>query len=264
MRIDCKIIEDLLPLYLDNVCSDQTKMMVEEHLKECEYCRRLIDNTQTVQMPHIEPEKPAADIAVKKGFKKIRVRWWASVLTVIIIVVNVFLGWNQYHGRGVHYTNIYELQIGNAFMKYIDEGNYEKAYGYVDVAGLKQEWLEQWFDEEKLEHIEKDGLEKFCEYGEKLEESGGIQGYEYVGISLSGYENDGTPIYQMIFKINYAGEETLFDIMVSNDGIEFFSGSGSFKTDPLAQFAIWSEYLWQDYEGCYYDPDLNEYVYPNE
>ena len=67
----------------------------------------------------------------------------------------------------------------------------------------------------------------------------------------------------MIFKIKYAGEETLFDIMVSNDGVEYFSGSGSFVTDPLAQFAIWSEYLWQDYEGCYFDPNLKEYVYPN-
>ena len=264
MILDCKVIEDLLPLYLDNVCSDTSKQLVGEHLKECEDCRRLINTTQVVGVPHFEPERPAVDNAVRKGLKRIRFRWWASILIVIIIVPMVFLGWNQYHGRGVHFTNIYELQIGNAFMKYLDEGNYEKAYSYIDIAGLKQEWLKRWFDEEKLKNIEADGLAKFCELGAKLEEHGGIQGYEYVGISHYGHDNDGTPIYQMIFKVNYAGKETLFDIMVSNDGIEYFSGNGSFETDPLAQFAIWSEYLWQDYEGCYYDPDLNEYVYPNK
>ena len=143
-------------------------------------------------------------------------------------------------------------------------GYYEKAYEYIDVAGLKQEWKEQWFDEKKLENIEEDALAKFCKYGKKLEESGGIQGYKYVGISYWGQDNDGADAYQMIFNINYAGKETLFDIIVSNHGVEYFSGDGSFQTDPLAQFAIWSEYLWQDYEGCYFDFNLKEYVYPNE
>jgi len=46
---------------------------------------------------------------------------------------------------------------------------------------------------------------------------------------------------------------------VSDDGVEHFSGGGSFVDDPLAQFSIWSEYLWQDYEGCYFDPELGEY-----
>lgn len=234
MKLDCKVIEDLLPLYLDNMCSEQSRKMVEEHLAECEECRRLVKSTQTVQIPHIEPEKPAADSAVKKSFKKIRFRWWISVLAVLILVPVIFLGWNQYHGRGVHYTNIYEMQIGNAFMKCLDEGDYEKAYQYIDIDGLKQEWLEQWFDEKKLENIQSDGLAKFCEYGAKVEENGGIQGYEYIGISLYAQDNDSTPIYQIIFKINYAGEETLFDIMVSDDGIEYFSGSESFITDPLA------------------------------
>lgn len=263
MKLDCKVIEDLIPLYLDDVCSGQTKEIVEDHLNECEECRNLIDKTKIVQVSQIELDKPATDNALKKSFKKIRFRWWASILIVIIIIPNIFLGWNQYHGRGIYYTNIHEMQIGNSFMKCLDEGNYEKAYSYIDIKGIRQEWLDRWFDEEKLKNIVSDGLTVFCEYGEKLEKHGGIQGYKYVGISPYGEDNDGTPIYQMIFKINYAGKVTLFDIMVSDDGIEYFIGSGSFVTDPLAQFAIWSEYLWQYYEGCYYDPNLNEYIYPN-
>lgn len=125
---------------------------------------------------------------MKKSFKKIHFRWLASVIAVLIIVPAIFLGWNQYHGRGVHYTNIYEMQISNAFMKCLEEGDYEKAYKYIDIDGLKQEWLKQWFDEEKLVNIQSDGLAKFCEYGAKVEEKGGISGYEYTGISHYGFQ----------------------------------------------------------------------------
>ena len=41
---DCFIAQDLLPLYYDGVCSDESKNFVEEHLKECENCRVLLDN----------------------------------------------------------------------------------------------------------------------------------------------------------------------------------------------------------------------------
>src|SRR5574344_876162 len=41
MKYDCEVIKDLLPLYNDELCSDATKAMVEEHLEECESCRQL-------------------------------------------------------------------------------------------------------------------------------------------------------------------------------------------------------------------------------
>ncbi len=263
MKMECQVIEDLLPLYLDNVCSERSNALVQAHLNECEKCRQIVTHAKKLPLPNVELDPPMVEKAVKKGFQKIRIRWWASILAIIVLLPVLFLSWNQYHNRGVHYTNIDELYIGKAFMKCIDEGDYEKAYTYINVEGLRQEWLEQWFDEKTLENMEEDALVKFCEFGENLERHGGIQGYQYVGISYSG-ENRNKDIYQLLFKIKYAGEETLFSIMVSNDGVEYFSGNGSFLTDPLAQFAIWSEYLWQSYEGCYFDPDLKEYVYPEQ
>ena len=34
MSNKCDIIKDLLPLYADDVCSDESKKAVDEHLKE--------------------------------------------------------------------------------------------------------------------------------------------------------------------------------------------------------------------------------------
>ena len=38
MKLSCEVIKDLLPLYYDKVCSEETKVIVEEHLNECENC----------------------------------------------------------------------------------------------------------------------------------------------------------------------------------------------------------------------------------
>lgn len=46
-KISCEIIKDLLPLYYDNVCSDDSKSMIETHLKECDYCRKELEQLQT-------------------------------------------------------------------------------------------------------------------------------------------------------------------------------------------------------------------------
>ncbi|MHB8062434.1 MAG: zf-HC2 domain-containing protein [Ruminiclostridium sp.] len=39
MKISCEIIKDLLPLYHDGVCSNDSRTMVEEHLADCENCK---------------------------------------------------------------------------------------------------------------------------------------------------------------------------------------------------------------------------------
>lgn len=44
MEKNCKVISDLLPLYVDEACSDESKKIVEEHLKECEKCRLLTED----------------------------------------------------------------------------------------------------------------------------------------------------------------------------------------------------------------------------
>lgn len=38
MNISCAVIKDLLPLYHDGVCSDESKSLVDSHLDHCESC----------------------------------------------------------------------------------------------------------------------------------------------------------------------------------------------------------------------------------
>jgi len=39
MNMKCEVIRDLLPLYVDGVASEESRALIEEHLKTCEGCR---------------------------------------------------------------------------------------------------------------------------------------------------------------------------------------------------------------------------------
>src|SRR5699024_4093869 len=57
MNVPCGLIQDLLPLYYDEVCSQESRSLVEEHLAECPACRqRLADLSVPLPTPEKEEE----------------------------------------------------------------------------------------------------------------------------------------------------------------------------------------------------------------
>lgn len=262
--MNCGIIEDLLPLYLDGVCTEQSKQEVTEHLQQCPRCRKMAGIV--VRVPETEPDSPKADRAVKRGLRRIRHRWWASIIVLVACIPVFFLGWNEYSAQGVAYSNLDELRLSDRFMQCLVDGNYAKAFNYMDVDDKKQTWLENWFDEEKLTNMEADGLAKFCQLGEKVEQQlGGFESYEYVGTTAnSGFTRSGEAVHQVTYRVRIGTEERILLVNVSQDKVSWIDGGGNFLTDPLAQLCIWGEYLWQDYEGCYYDAQSRTYVYYDE
>ena len=42
MKLDCEVIRDLLPLYADQACSEQSRALVNEHLLDCADCRDML------------------------------------------------------------------------------------------------------------------------------------------------------------------------------------------------------------------------------
>lgn len=46
-KISCSLIEDLLPLYCDGVCSEDSRRVIESHLKNCPKCSGLLQKMRT-------------------------------------------------------------------------------------------------------------------------------------------------------------------------------------------------------------------------
>ena len=60
MKTSCKIIEDLLPMYHDGICSEESAVLIEEHLKECEGCRQILASLRGEIS--LQKEVPADDL----------------------------------------------------------------------------------------------------------------------------------------------------------------------------------------------------------
>lgn len=50
-KVNCNVIQDLLPSYIDELCSEESRQMVEEHLKECAKCRAMLSSMKEDIIP---------------------------------------------------------------------------------------------------------------------------------------------------------------------------------------------------------------------
>ena len=123
MKLDCELIQDLLPLYEEGLCSAASRRAVEAHLLECEHCRRL-----TAPLPIETPEElPGADRAVKKGIKSVRRRWLSSLIAAVLVVPLLLLSFNQYRGYGLCFTNFDDVATAWQFLHALETEDWEKA-----------------------------------------------------------------------------------------------------------------------------------------
>lgn len=89
MNISCEIIKDLLPLYHDKVCSEESKVIIEEHLKNCGDCKNYLNDIDKEVLHYSnKPEEERTKINIlkavrKKFFKK-------KTIIILISVISVF------------------------------------------------------------------------------------------------------------------------------------------------------------------------------
>ena len=64
MKLHCDIIQDLIPSYVDGLCSETSKNCVEEHLQDCKSCRQFADlcknnslSGDTLEQKQLDAEK---------------------------------------------------------------------------------------------------------------------------------------------------------------------------------------------------------------
>ena len=89
MKATCDIIQDLLPLYCDNACSEESKKVVEAHIQECKQCRDDLSQMKKEikrEIPQIDKQK-IAEKAKNVWSKKKRIAFIAGCLAVMLIAI---------------------------------------------------------------------------------------------------------------------------------------------------------------------------------
>ena len=93
MKYPCEIINDLLPLYIDDICNEKSKEVVCNHLSSCEKCKQNYEKMKGVD--NIMKNNNSEDLKVADSLKNIRRKIFrnkifVSILTIVIIAFVIF------------------------------------------------------------------------------------------------------------------------------------------------------------------------------
>lgn len=90
MKNICEIVQDILPLYVDNICSPSSREFVEEHIAECEKCSSTLENLKRDTIDNsIKSEK---DNVLEHHLKNTkRVSFIVGITTAAILMIPVLI-----------------------------------------------------------------------------------------------------------------------------------------------------------------------------
>lgn len=96
----CNIVSDLIPLYCDNMCSEDSRSAVEEHTAECEKCRRLLESCSA----DIKNVSQKTDIRSRKIIGRVRRKFLVTaVVSSIAVLFAVLFGIYHLTGKNMGY-----------------------------------------------------------------------------------------------------------------------------------------------------------------
>lgn len=127
--IPCNVIIDMLPLYKEEICSDETKELVEEHLRSCENCRQLYEE---LSLPAQKNETvPSEAETFKKVGKKLKRSRFTKIMSALMCICLVLFGAVNGAWYFLKYRPMKKMCEG---MRYIDNSTSTKRLDpvYVD------------------------------------------------------------------------------------------------------------------------------------
>jgi len=133
MKIGCEIIRDLLFLYEEDGCSKESRKLVEEHLKGCKECRsyqKKMRFPEEIMAEELESDSKKEEKVIRNSFRKVRRRWIASLVAVLLVLPMIGVGkmaYNEHMGWGVCFSNLDEIIETRQLLKLMEKGDHEAA-----------------------------------------------------------------------------------------------------------------------------------------
>ena len=146
---ECKVVQDLLPNYIENLTNEETNKFIEEHLKNCEQCKKIYDNMKKdLNVDNKTKEKKKVKF-LKKYRNKLRVLEIILLIIVVAFVINT--------GRKMYII----ADLNNKSEEYVNSENYHRITYSLDNGSYRK--LEVYALGDKLKMV----LTNLSEEGER-------------------------------------------------------------------------------------------------
>ena len=107
----CKIVQDLLPNYIDKLTSEETNSFVKKHLDECNECHEIIENMKKdFEKERNELNKKTIKYA-KKYKRKVKHLWFIILLFILLFISLIAIFRNNI--LWLYYEKKYEIKHNN-------------------------------------------------------------------------------------------------------------------------------------------------------
>ena len=187
----CKIVQDLLPSYIEKVTDEETNKFVEEHINICDKCKKMY-NDLLHSFEDNEKTKIKKEVKYMKKYKN-KMTVLKTILLTILAVVIIYIGrnmiiigslqskankytdmtnyhieWYSYEPDGIEITEIYmqddeylqkngDYNIEEGFsgnITYANKVTGSRVY-FLDVKayGETEEYIEPWMNMEAINYI---------------------------------------------------------------------------------------------------------------
>jgi len=118
--MNCNIIQDLLPSYIDGICSEETAAEVETHIVNCAECKKIMQMMQqptkhTIEINTEDAKKPFKRINKKRRLQVVI----ASLMTFIITIIGSLV--------------VQDVGVVNQFF-------FPKVHGLVEITDDNEDW----------------------------------------------------------------------------------------------------------------------------
>ena len=162
MKNECSIIRDILPLYVENMVSEDTSEFVKEHLESCPACRAELEKLREPVEVQTEPQ-PDMDAAPLKRLKKAllmkkvqTILCTAAVLLALMLSVISFLTAPEYFTYSPELVTVTEEANGAVTLSFSNEVTNYKLQQIADPDDRNTVYhLEVWTSVWDTDHLEK-------------------------------------------------------------------------------------------------------------
>lgn len=111
---NCKIVQDLLPNYIEKLTNEESNNFIQEHLKECKECKRILEDMQKDLSVDTKENEITKVNYIKKYNRKLK-----SLKIILLIILAIFL---IRTGRNM----IIMAELANKANEHISSKNYRK------------------------------------------------------------------------------------------------------------------------------------------
>lgn len=225
MKKDCKIVQDLLPSYIEKLTSKDTNEYVEGHLKTCEDCTKVCNDMKADLKANVTSPKAEIDY-MKKVRKKMKIAEKLLYIVLLLFIIFVLVFWREI------FSFICYTDICNRYLKYQAIVLETKKYSVYTRDNQRRE-QDYYTPERKMSRTDEAGSDETRLFGTILNSNidgtciayqavynySGEQMYPITLIYVPNYENSGELQEPYYPTFDFDKKSTFWELMSTFDTI---------------------------------------------